>query len=66
MRVIVEGDEVHFGGAFPNPGWRVELEDAGPERVKVHFERNDEDGEVQFTARLEDGELVTRIEIGDD
>lgn len=62
VRVIVEGDEVRFGGAFPNPGWTVELEDAGPEQVKVHFERNDESGEVQFSARLEDGELVTRIE----
>jgi hypothetical protein len=63
--VIVEGNEVRFGGAFPNPGWRVELEDAGPEQVKVHFERNDDSGEVEFRARIEDGELVTFIESDD-
>lgn len=66
VRVIVDGGAVTFGGAFPNPGWTVDLEDPGPERVRVQFERNDEGAEVEFSAWLEDGELVTRIEIDDD
>lgn len=66
VQVIVDRNGVHFGGAFPNPGWRVELEDAGPESVEVHFERNEEEGDVEFTARLEDGELLTQIDLDDD
>lgn len=66
VRIVVEGTSVNFGGAFPLPGWRVELEDDGPERVKVHFEENGEDGEIQFLARFESGELKVSITSGHD
>lgn len=66
VRIVVEGRSVTFGGAFPLPGWRVELEDGGPEKVKVHFEANDEDGEIQFVARFDGDELAVSITTGDD
>lgn len=64
VRVIVEGNSVTFGGAFPKPGWSVDLEKAGPESVEVKFEANDESGEIEFHARIEDGEL--KVSISDD
>jgi hypothetical protein len=62
--VIVDGESVTFGGAFPKTGWSVELEKDGPEEVKVKFERNDDSAEVQFKAHVESGEL--RVEISDE
>ncbi len=50
-----------FGGAFPKPGWSVELEKAGPESVEVKFETNDESDEIEFHAEIEDGELKVSI-----
>ena len=64
--IEVNGDEVAFVGAFPQPGWKVELEDAGPEKVVVHFEPNneDDDREIKFEARVEDGVLLPDISEG--
>ena len=64
MRVIVDGDSVTFGGAVPNTGWKVELKKPGPDEVKVEFDQNDGDGEVEFSAKVEGGEL--RVEISAD
>ena len=62
MRIVVSGSEVKFGGATPLPGWTVELENSGPEEVKVHFERNDdEEEEIEFKATIDDGELKVSI-----
>jgi hypothetical protein len=63
VNVVVSGESVTFGGAFPKPGWRVELEKSGPDTVEVHFERNDsdEEEEVQFKAWVDDGELQHEI-----
>ena len=61
VRVVVEGSDVSFGGAVPKTGWRVELKKSGPEEVKVEFEQNDGDGNIEFTAKVEHGELVTEI-----
>lgn len=59
----VNGDEVAFVGAFPQSGWKVELEDAGPEKVVVHFEPNneDDDREIEFEAWVKDGVLLHDI-----
>jgi len=62
VRVVVEGTTVSFGGAYPNPGWKVELEDNGPDRVRVKFERNEGEGEIEVTARVHDGELLIDID----
>lgn len=62
VRVTVDGGSVTFAGAFPQPGWSVELEDNGPERVKVHFEENDGGGEIEISIRLDDGELKVSVD----
>lgn len=64
VRVIVDGDSVTFGGAVPNTGWSVELKNPGPDEVKVDFDENDGGGEVEFKAKVEEGEL--RVEISDE
>jgi hypothetical protein len=61
--VIVDGTKVTFGGAYPNPGWSVELDDGGPQTVKVKFEQNGGEGELSVTARVSEGEL--KIDIDD-
>lgn len=67
VRVTVSGDSVSFSGATPLPGWKVELENSGPEEVKVNFERNDDEGEeIEFKAKVEDGELEVSISGSDD
>ena len=63
VRVRVEGESVTFAGAFPQPGWSVELKNGGPEKVEVEFDQNDGEGEVEFTAKVEDGELVVEIDV---
>lgn len=65
VRIVVNGDAVTFAGATPLPGWKVELENSGPEEVNVHFERNDdEEEEIEFKATIEDGDL--KISISED
>ncbi len=67
VRINVSGDSVTFAGATPLPGWTVELENSGPEEVKVHFERNDDEAdEIDFKAKIEDGELEVSISESDD
>jgi hypothetical protein len=62
VRIMVSGESVTFAGATADPGWTVELEKAGPPEVEVHFEKNDdEEDEVEFHAKFEDGELVVTI-----
>ena len=61
VRVIVEGASVTFGGAVPKAGWSVELEKPGPKEVKVEFDENEGEGEVEFSAKIEDGELTVEI-----
>ena len=64
VRITVSGESVTFSGATPLPGWKVELENSGPEEVNVHFERNEdehEDKEIKFKATIEDGELLVSI-----
>lgn len=67
VRVTISGDSVSFSGATPLPGWKVELENSGPEEVNVHFERNDDEGEeIEFKAKVDDGELKVSISESDD
>lgn len=67
VRINVSGESVTFAGATPLPGWTVELKDSGPEQVSVHFERNDdEEDEIEFKAKIDDGELKVSISGSDD
>ena len=61
VRVVVDGPNVSFGGAVPKTGWRVELKESGPEEVKVEFEQNEGSGQIEFMAKVENGDLVTEI-----
>lgn len=47
--------EVEYQSATPAPGFQVEVDDAGPPRVKVEFESESEKFEVE--ARWEDDDL---------
>jgi hypothetical protein len=62
IRVVVDGNAVTFGGAYPKSGWGVDLEDDGPAQVKVKFERISGEGEIEFTARVDEGELKVDID----
>jgi hypothetical protein len=67
VRINISGESVTFAGATPLPGWTVELENSGPEEVKVHFERNeDEEEEIKFTAKFDDGQLKVTISESDE
>jgi hypothetical protein len=59
--VVVDGNNVTFGGAVPKTGWSIELKDPGPNEVKVEFEQNGGDGDIEFTATIENGELKVEI-----
>lgn len=52
-------DEVRLSSATPNPGFDMEIEDAGPEKVDVRF-RND-DTEYRVEVRWESGELTVDV-----
>jgi hypothetical protein len=62
VRILVDGTAVTFGGAYPKPGWKVELEEKGPEKVRVKFERNEGEGEIEVSARIEGGELLIDVD----
>lgn len=62
VHIVVSGSSVTFAGAYPNPGWKVELEEKGPETVKVKFERNEGEGQIEVTARVDEGELKVDID----
>jgi hypothetical protein len=43
----------------PAPGWTVRIDDAGPTRVRVRFERDGQRSEIRVEVR--DGELVPQV-----
>ncbi len=47
--VVVEasGGAVSLVSAVPNPGYEVEVDDAGPDEVRVEFESDDSKSEVR-------------------
>lgn len=61
--ITIQGESVSFAGATVIPGWKVEVKYSGPEKVEVEFERieDDDDREIEFLARFENGELVITI-----
>ena len=60
--VVIEsgGGQVRLVSASPRPGFSVEVDDDGPEKVDVEFRR--EDHESRFTAGWEDGRARVRID----
>jgi len=63
VRIGISDPSVTFSGAVPNPGWKVNVDHAGPDKVKVTFKQNDHDGnEIEFRAQFDHGELVVSID----
>ena len=56
-------DRIELVSATPNDGFRVSIEDAGPEQVVVEFE-GDEEGS-KFVAKVGNGEISVKTEIED-
>lgn len=52
-------NEVELEAATPAPGFNVEVDDAGPQRVRVEFEGDTAD--VRVEARWEDGALDVAV-----
>lgn len=61
MVVRYRPGEVRLQAATPAPGYQVEIDDAGPPRVRVEFESASSDVRVEI--RWEDGGLG--IEVSD-
>lgn len=49
------GSRIRLVGAYPNSGWSVQVEERGPQRLAVHFEGNDDQGETELGARCVQG-----------
>lgn len=62
VTIVVSGEYVTLVTYFVEVGWTIEVEDSGPEKVEIHFEQNDGDDEIEFEARIHDGELEVSIE----
>lgn len=63
MRIRSRPGQVRLVAVVPEPGFTAEIDDEGPERVKVEFES--ENRESSFEAEWEGGELEIRIEEDD-
>ena len=62
MAVRVNGDEVVFRRAFPNPGWKFDLDNAGPETVEARFGKTDDRStKVLVSITVVDGTLEISI-----
>lgn len=60
MTVVYANGEVNLAAATPALGFSMEIDDAGPQRVRVEFESD----EVKFSIRAEwkDGRLEVEIQ----
>lgn len=63
MVVRYRPGEVELQAATPAPGFAVENDEDGPDRVRVEFESNDL--EVRVEVRWENGDLDIRIDEND-
>jgi hypothetical protein len=50
-------DTITYLSAVPAPGWSLDLESTGPEKVKVEFSSGDEDEESEIVIVCRDGRL---------
>jgi len=60
VSVEVGDRTVRLAGASPKPGFTMEVENSGPEKVEVEF--HNDDHESHFTGKFEDGHFVPSIE----
>ncbi len=64
VSVEIGTETVRLAGASPKPGFAMEVENSGPEKVEVEF-HNDEH-ESHFSGRFEDGRFVPSISESDE
>ena len=64
VSVEIGDGTVRLAGASPKPGFTMEVENPGPEKVEVEF--HNDDHESDFSAKFEDGRLVPSISESDD
>ncbi len=50
----------------PNPGYRVDIESAGPEKVEIKFDASGDDHESTLEVRCDAGVLKPTIDEHDD
>jgi len=50
-------DTVQYLGGFPQPGWSMELEASGPDKVRVDFESGEEEEESEIEIVCTSGQL---------
>ncbi len=60
MQLRINGEDVHLEAAVAEPGFTIDLEHNGPEKVEVEFKSESHDSKL--TARFNDGELDIRTE----
>jgi hypothetical protein len=63
VTVKVSSGSVSYVSAVPLPGFAVEIDDAGPPRVRVEFES--ESARVEVRAEWENGQLDVEIDESD-
>lgn len=59
MIIRYRPEEAELQAATPAPGFGVEVDDAGPPRVRVEFENDDAD--IRVEARWENGDLDVEV-----
>lgn len=64
--VQCSGDAVALVTYAPNPGYRVEIESAGPDKVEIGFEATGDEHESKLEASCDDGILDPKIEEDDE
>ena len=64
VSVEIGDGTVRLAGASPKPGFTMEVESPGPEKVEVEF--HNDNHESDFSAKFEDGRLVPSISESDD
>ncbi len=64
VSVEIGDGTVRLAGASPKPGFTMEVENSGPEKVEVEF--HNDDHESHFTGKFEDGRFEPSIDEGDE
>jgi hypothetical protein len=64
VSVEIGDGTVRLAGASPKPGFTMEVENSGPEKVEVEF--HNDDHESHFTGKFEDGRFVASINESDE
>jgi hypothetical protein len=60
------GNEVELTTYAPNPGYKVDIESAGPNKVEINFEEAGGEHESKLDVRCKGGELNPQVEEHDD